>query len=73
MSLYNDLSDEQKFEWRVRSLIFTSIDDARISLKFASKEVMIEALKRERESKFPRSTMIKMLESALRRGEKEEE
>lgn len=64
--LFNDMTDEEKFEIRVSNLINTSIDDARSSIPFSKKEVLVEALRREKERKFPRVTLIKILVSAIR-------
>lgn len=66
-------TSEEIMEKQVHRIIYTSIDDARDSVRFVSLDVMVEALRREKEQSFPRTTLIKMLESAIKKQRKEKE
>lgn len=64
---YYEMTSEEKFESDVRGIVNTSVYDAKYNIKHATKDVLIEALRRERENVHSRVSLIKILESAIRK------
>lgn len=64
---YCEMTPEEKFEHDVNRIIHTSIDDAKHVINHTTRDVLLEALSRERNQKTPRVSLIKMLESAIRK------
>jgi hypothetical protein len=64
---YHDMTPEEKFEADVRRIVNTSVYDAKYYIKNATKDVLIEALRREQVHFYLRVSLIKILESAIRK------